>query len=75
MLQPPSKYVSSVQFKSVVSHAVTLGRIQYFHWGGGGGGQQKTVCPLNITSAEPNSLSAGVHAEDHLRAMEALGLF
>ena len=39
------------------------GRIQDFHLGGGGGGGEggKRLCArTHITSAEPNSLSAGV---------------
>ena len=37
------------------------GRIQDFHLRGGGGGGKKVMCQhTHITSAEPNSLSAGV---------------
>ena len=38
----------------------TQGQIQDFHWGGGGGGRKRLCASMHITSAEPNSLSAGV---------------
>ena len=46
------------------------GRIQDFHLGGGG--RKRLWASTHITSAEPNSLSAGVQGP---RAQEALGLF
>ena len=48
------------------------GQIQDFHLGGGGGAHN-FCARTHITSAEPNSVSAGVQTS--LRALEVLGLF